>query len=106
MSWKPPANDGGAVVKNYIIQKRETSRLTWTVVSSEVQMLSYKITKLLKNNEYIFRVMAESKFGIGLALESEPVMAKNQFSVPQPPSAPKVTILTEKFILELMFTLF
>lgn len=49
--------------------------------------------RLLKNNEYKFRVMAVSKFGVGVPLESKPVVAKNPYNVPGIPAPPKVNAL-------------
>uniref|UniRef100_A0A8V5GG56 Uncharacterized protein n=1 Tax=Melopsittacus undulatus TaxID=13146 RepID=A0A8V5GG56_MELUD len=73
----------------------ETSRLVWTVVDSNVQTLNCKVTKLLEGNEYVFRVMAVNKYGVGEPLESEPILAKNPFVVPLPPKAPEVTAITK-----------
>uniref|UniRef100_A0A8C0EKF7 Titin n=1 Tax=Bubo bubo TaxID=30461 RepID=A0A8C0EKF7_BUBBB len=95
LSWKPPLQDGGSDISHYIVEKRETSRLVWTVVDSNVQTLNCKVTKLLEGNEYVFRIMAVNKYGIGEPLESEPVLAKNPFVVPLPPKAPEVTAITK-----------
>lgn len=95
LSWKPPLQDGGSDISHYVVEKRETSRLVWTVVDSNVQTLNCKVTKLLEGNEYIFRIMAVNKYGIGEPLESEPVLAKNPFVVPLPPKAPEVTAITK-----------
>uniref|UniRef100_A0AAZ1XK71 Titin n=1 Tax=Oreochromis aureus TaxID=47969 RepID=A0AAZ1XK71_OREAU len=64
LSWAPPADDGGSKIEGYVIEKRESSRLVWTSVVSDLQDTQYKVTKLLKGNEYIFRVMAVNKYGI------------------------------------------
>lgn len=37
--WTPPTDNGGANVTHYIVEKRETSRLTWTLVDSNVRLL-------------------------------------------------------------------
>uniref|UniRef100_A0A8C5R4A9 Titin n=1 Tax=Leptobrachium leishanense TaxID=445787 RepID=A0A8C5R4A9_9ANUR len=95
LAWLPPAQDGGANISYYTIEKRETSRLSWTQVASNVQALSHKVTKLLTGNEYIFRVMAVNKYGIGEPLESEPVLARNPFKLPSAPSTPEVTTITK-----------
>uniref|UniRef100_A0A674JYH0 Titin n=1 Tax=Terrapene triunguis TaxID=2587831 RepID=A0A674JYH0_9SAUR len=95
LAWAPPLHDGGSSISHYIIEKRETSRLSWTVVASDVQALNHKVTKLLPGNEYIFRVMAVNKFGIGEPLESEPVVACNPYKPPGPPSVPEVSAITK-----------
>uniref|UniRef100_A0A8D2J9G9 Titin n=1 Tax=Varanus komodoensis TaxID=61221 RepID=A0A8D2J9G9_VARKO len=95
LSWKPPLEDGGSDISHYVVERRETSRLVWTLVDANVQTLSCKVTKLLEGNEYIFRIMAVNKYGVGEPLESEPVVAKNPFVVPLPPKAPEVSAVTK-----------
>ena len=36
INWTPPKDDGGAHVTGYVIEKRESSRLAWTIVANEV----------------------------------------------------------------------
>lgn len=50
-----------------------------------------KITKLLKGNEYLFRVRAVNKYGEGETLESEPVKAADPFTIPSAPTGVEVT---------------
>lgn len=38
VSWKPPTDNGGANVTHYVVEKRETSRLTWTLIDSNVSL--------------------------------------------------------------------
>uniref|UniRef100_A0A8C1MZR7 Titin n=1 Tax=Cyprinus carpio TaxID=7962 RepID=A0A8C1MZR7_CYPCA len=86
LSWKPPKQDGGSKITHYIVEKRETSRLLWTVVEPKVQALYLKIVKLLEGNEYVFRILPVNKFGVGEPLQSSAVVIKNPFT---PPDAPK-----------------
>ncbi|CAJ1057448.1 titin-like [Xyrichtys novacula] len=94
LHWNPPLNDGGANVSHFIIEKRETSRVTWTGVESHVEALSYKVTKLVPGKEYIFRIAAVNKFGVGEFLESDPFIAQNPFTTPSAPSTPTATAVT------------
>uniref|UniRef100_A0A3Q3X2R1 Titin n=1 Tax=Mola mola TaxID=94237 RepID=A0A3Q3X2R1_MOLML len=94
LHWNHPSQDGGASINHYMIEKRETSRLSWTMVEPKIQAISYKITKLLPGNEYIFRVTAVNKYGVGEPLESEPVMARNPFTTPSAPSTPEASAIT------------
>uniref|UniRef100_A0A7N6BNA7 Titin n=1 Tax=Anabas testudineus TaxID=64144 RepID=A0A7N6BNA7_ANATE len=98
LHWNHPSHDGGAGISHYIIEKRETSRLSWTVVEPKIQAISYKVTKLLPGNEYIFRVTAVNKYGVGEPLESEPVIARNPFTTPSAPSTPEASAITRDSI--------
>lgn len=83
VSWKIPLEDGGDTVTHYIVERRETSRLNWVMMETECKTLSCVSSRLIKNNEYIFRVRGVNKFGPGVPLESEPVIARNAYSEPQ-----------------------
>uniref|UniRef100_A0A670HZ06 Titin n=1 Tax=Podarcis muralis TaxID=64176 RepID=A0A670HZ06_PODMU len=95
LTWAQPIHDGGSDISHYIIEKRETSRLAWTVVASDAVATMLKVTKLLEGNEYIFRIMAVNKYGVGEPLESAPVLMKNPFVVPGPPKSIEVTNVTK-----------
>ena len=86
LAWSTPEQTGGAKITHYVVSKRETSRLSWSVVSEKEELTTYTVHRLLKNNEYQFRIQAVNKFGIGDSLVSEPVLAQNSFTVPQAPS--------------------
>lgn len=64
---------------HYVVERRETSRVVWSTVSDTQQKTHVTVVKLVGGNEYVFRVMAVNKFGVGEPLESEPVVAKNSF---------------------------
>lgn len=80
VSWKIPLEDGGDSVTHYIVERRETSRLNWVAMETECKTLSCVSSKLIKNNEYVFRVRGVNKFGPGVPLESEPIIARNAYS--------------------------
>uniref|UniRef100_A0A3P9CRU0 Titin n=1 Tax=Maylandia zebra TaxID=106582 RepID=A0A3P9CRU0_9CICH len=64
------------------------------MVEPKIQAISHKITKLLPGNEYIFRVTAVNKYGVGEPLESEAVVARNPFTTPSAPSNLEVGAIT------------
>nr|XP_039265200.1 titin-like [Styela clava] len=90
LTWQPPLYDGGAMITNYKVERKETHGRNWTVVSDIVTRTCMKVTKLEENGEYIFRISAENRFGVGKYLLSESVVVKNRYGVPGPPSSPQV----------------
>lgn len=77
--WSPPADEGGAMVTHYIVEKRETSRIMWSIISEKLVDCIVNVPRLIQGNEYIFRVRGVNKYGVGEPLESQPVIAKNSF---------------------------
>lgn len=63
-----------------MVEKRETSRISWAMVTSKCEACSYNATNLIKGNEYQFRISAVNKFGVGKPLDSDPVIAQMQYS--------------------------
>ena len=82
--WAPPVDDGGSRLTSYIIEAREARRATWYQVDIvEASENQYKITDLVENNSYYFRVSAKNSIGVGDALESNPSVV-----IKRPPGAP------------------
>lgn len=80
LSWTAPENDGCSEISHYIIEKRETAKISWALVSDECKECTFNASKLIKTNEYQFRVSAVNKFGVGRPLESSPIIAQLQYS--------------------------
>uniref|UniRef100_A0A3B4THA0 Titin n=1 Tax=Seriola dumerili TaxID=41447 RepID=A0A3B4THA0_SERDU len=94
LSWGPPQEIGGANITHYVVEKRETSRLAWTLVKGDVTKTYFKVTGLLKGNEYIFRVLAVNKHGLGEALESEAIKVTDPYTFATAPASVDVTTIT------------
>ena len=77
LSWLPPKDDGGSKVTNYVIWRRVANRKTWVQVTSEPKERLWTVEGLMKGHEYVFRVMAQNKYGVGDPLDSEPEVARN-----------------------------
>ncbi|CAF92417.1 unnamed protein product, partial [Tetraodon nigroviridis] len=97
LSWKPPVEDGGDDVSHYIVERRDTNRLNWVIVHAECKELNCNITRLFKNTEYLFRVRGVNKYGPGVYLQSEPMVARNTFTVPSPPGSPEIVASGKDF---------
>lgn len=79
LEWEPPKDDGGAEVSNYIVEKRRTTDNKWATVASAIQKTTMRVIRLHDGIEYIFRVFAENKYGVGEYLRSDPVIARHPF---------------------------
>jgi len=78
LSYKPPVDDGGSPITNYVIEHREEGLAKWTRATKDtVDKTSYTVTGLTANSTYEFRVAAENKAGVGPASDpSQPAAAK------------------------------
>lgn len=90
LTWKPPLDDGGSPITNYIVEKMDASGV-WVKVSSFVRNCHYDVMGLEPNKKYYFRVRAENQYGVSAPLaKEEPIEAKFPFTVPNPPGMPRV----------------
>lgn len=66
ISWDPPVSDGGSEITAYIIELRDRTAVKWEaamVVKAEDRTAT--LNDVVENKEYIFRVRAENKAGVG-----------------------------------------
>lgn len=75
ISWKPPKDDGGSLITNYIVEKREAKEgEKWHLVSSAVSGTACRIPNLIESAGYYFRVSAQNQYGISESLEIPAVL--------------------------------
>ena len=80
LSWQPPSKDGGSPLTGYVIEKRDARRTQWVKADSvDKDTTSFTASKLLEDNEYVFRVIAVNAEG-----ESEPLESKDVAKPKQP----------------------
>ncbi|KAE9421213.1 hypothetical protein Angca_004091, partial [Angiostrongylus cantonensis] len=90
LNWKPPLDNGGTEILHYRVEKMDTSRGTWQEVGQFPECTA-KVNKLINGKEYHFRVMAVNLQGESKPLETtEPIIAKNEFDVPDAVEKPIV----------------
>ena len=70
ISWKVPKDDGGSMISNYIVEKREAKEgEQWQLVSSSVPGTTCRVPNLIESAGYYFRVSAQNQYGVSEALE-------------------------------------
>ena len=96
VAWQPPANDGGAPITGYHLERRMTSSPRWVKVNKDaIPELKLKAEELNEGEEYEFRVAAENKAGIGpFSPPSQPITAKNPWEKPGKPGRPEGSEIT------------
>lgn len=75
VSWEHPEWDGGSPITSYIVELRDRTSVKWSPVhATKADELSAIINDVIENKEYIFRVRAENKAGVGKpSAASQPV---------------------------------
>ncbi|KAF3843854.1 hypothetical protein F7725_002703 [Dissostichus mawsoni] len=66
-------------------------------MQAECKETTCDITRLFKNTEYLFRVRGVNKYGTGVPLQSEAMVARNTFTVPSLPGTPEILVSAEDF---------
>lgn len=87
ITWTKPRHDGGSPITGYIIEKRLITEDKWTKAShAHIPDTTYKISGLIENHEYEFRVSAVNAAGQGSwSASSDAIRAC------APPNSPKIT---------------
>ena len=89
VQWSSPANNGGATVTGYVVQRRDVKRPVWVKCGRvNADQLSFKIRDLAEGSEYAVQVFAENVEGLSEPLESErPVAPRRAHGPPARPAS-------------------
>jgi hypothetical protein len=67
LGWSAPANTGGSVLINYVVEVSSDAGLSWSVVPhSTTTTLGIVVPSLVPAKAYLFKVAAVTSFGVGL----------------------------------------
>jgi len=67
LTWKPPTDDGGSPITNYVVEYCEEAAFRWLPAGEGDAVLGtrYVVRGLTENTAYKFRVAAQNKAGVG-----------------------------------------
>uniref|UniRef100_A0A3Q4H3R1 Immunoglobulin-like and fibronectin type III domain-containing protein 1-like n=1 Tax=Neolamprologus brichardi TaxID=32507 RepID=A0A3Q4H3R1_NEOBR len=84
--WRPPKDDGGSPVINYIMERQQVGRNTWKKIGEIPGVSSYRDTGVERGRKYCYRIRAVTAEGTSEVMETEEMQA----AFPGPPAPPKV----------------
>ncbi|KAB0342622.1 hypothetical protein FD754_019548 [Muntiacus muntjak] len=90
LHWRPPKDDGGRALEQYVVERRQAGRSTWLKVGEpRSDSTSFTDAHAEQGKKYAYRVRAVTAEGPGEALESEEVLVAPE-ARPGPPSPPSI----------------
>jgi predicted phage tail protein len=100
LGWRPPKDDGGVPIQNYVIEKKDTATGRWVPVAKvPADKTEADITGLDAGKRYEFRVKAVNDEGDSEPLETDrSTLAKNPFDEPGPPGMPVIDDYDKDFV--------
>ncbi|XP_067093730.1 immunoglobulin-like and fibronectin type III domain-containing protein 1 [Osmerus mordax] len=88
--WKPPKDNGGCPVTNYLLERQQVGRNKWTALGAiPGDPPSYRDGEVDPGRRYCYHIRAKNAEGISDFLETEDIQA-GVLCYPGSPSAPKV----------------
>ncbi|XP_076003213.1 immunoglobulin-like and fibronectin type III domain-containing protein 1.1 [Genypterus blacodes] len=90
IKWRPPKDNGGCKVDNYILERQQIGRNTWKKVGPIGPEATYRDTDVDHGRRYCYRIRAETEIGVSELMETEDFQAGTK-AYPAPPSQPKVS---------------
>uniref|UniRef100_A0A3Q2VEP0 Immunoglobulin-like and fibronectin type III domain-containing protein 1 n=1 Tax=Haplochromis burtoni TaxID=8153 RepID=A0A3Q2VEP0_HAPBU len=88
--WKPPKDNGGCPIANYIIERQQVGRNKWTSLGEiPGNSPSFKDSDVDPGRRYCYRIRAKTAEGISDYLQTEDIPA-GVLRYPGPPAVPKV----------------
>lgn len=71
IKWKPPKDDGGSPVTNYVIERQQAGHSLWTKLGHVPgDKTSFRDRNVTHGKKYNYRIYAENSEGLGDSLET------------------------------------
>ncbi|XP_041836596.1 immunoglobulin-like and fibronectin type III domain-containing protein 1 [Melanotaenia boesemani] len=87
--WKPPKDNGGSPITNYIIERQQLGRNKWINIGEIPGKPTYKDSDVDPGRRYCYRIRAKNGEGVSDYLQTEDIPA-GVLRYPGPPTTPKV----------------
>jgi titin len=79
VSWEPPLSNGGEKILGYDIEKSIKGCMFVNAGYTKSVDTRFKVTRLHEGKEYIIKVSAENRIGMGAAAKTESILVKIPF---------------------------
>ncbi|KAA8590791.1 hypothetical protein FQN60_001734 [Etheostoma spectabile] len=89
LRWRPPKDDGGSPVINYILERQQVGRNTWKKIGEIPAVCSYRDTDVDHGRKYWYRIRAVTAEGTSEVMLTDDMQA-GTLAFPGPPAPPKV----------------
>nr|XP_046254100.1 immunoglobulin-like and fibronectin type III domain-containing protein 1 [Scatophagus argus] len=86
--WRPPKDDGGSPVINYVLERQQVGRNTWKKLGETPGVPTFRDTDVDHGRKYCYRVRAVTAEGTSDAMETDEMQA-GTLAFPGPPPPPK-----------------
>uniref|UniRef100_A0A3Q0QPI1 Immunoglobulin like and fibronectin type III domain containing 1, tandem duplicate 3 n=1 Tax=Amphilophus citrinellus TaxID=61819 RepID=A0A3Q0QPI1_AMPCI len=87
--WRPPKDDGGSPVINYLMERQQVGRNTWKKIGEIPGVPNFRDTEVDRGRKYCYRIRAVTAEGISEVMETDDMQA-GTLAFPAPPAPPKV----------------
>ncbi|KAM8829904.1 immunoglobulin-like and fibronectin type III domain-containing protein 1 [Synchiropus picturatus] len=87
--WRPPKDDGGSPVTNYIVERQQVGRNTWRKLGEIPGLPVYSDSDVDHGRKYCYRIRAVTSEGVSDVMETDEIQA-GKLAFPGPPPPPKV----------------
>lgn len=73
--WRPPKDDGGSPVINYMVERQQVGRNTWKKIGEIPGVPSYRDTDVDHGRKYCYRIRAVTAEGASGVMETDEMQA-------------------------------